>query len=893
MLVVALGLLAGGAAATGSGSSGTVLAPTGAEGLRVAAASGRLAAVLAGLGRFTPTADWSASSRTVALHPGVEAALSSSLSPALARPMSDLARATVQADAVVRSAIDPALRSQVRQLLGDLYSRRLQAVRRGPDGQAEVAPELVRLAGAVDLRAMLAAAGDIAVAVDALRLAAPAAPAGSTPLGSSVAASAACDVVDAAPLVCVSSTSPQTHAGTYWLDVDLGGADRYVSATAAGTCIDDEDPTEAPCVAVSVDLGGDDVYAPGATLHRCQIPTAGGVTMTCGSGSGQGGLGLLIDVSGNDRYETIIGTSPDPACFGGNFTICGVAVSQGSGQFGIGILADLAGDDVYTVVGPRSAGDQPDKSLTVWTQASSTLGVGLLWDDAGNDRYTVSGPATGFYDEDGSLHAWTSYEVQGAATGGPGILLDSSGDDRFLLEARPGEGAESRTASGPMGQGLAAGGNFINGGQGIGFGVSGVPTFGAIIAGRGSSEYVVDMQGRAAAWASGQGFGTAGLIDDAGGDDTYRLQSTVDTTVRDVCDCSDARAAFDPLTFSGFSLGVSEVNGQGAYQARVAERGGNDTYLATPMLRLGALADAGPGGTAVAELAGAGRVFAAVQGAGGDLVDLGGDDVYRLMSEASYAAEAHGGGAIASADPGPTSLFGQGQGGRLADLGGRDEYRIDGRQHATALPFDPSTTTDGSVSALGHGMGSSSSFIDSDAGELDTFYLTSPAVFGVCDGAHGISPGWTGGTFRTLTATGSESCARGDNRATVTSAVARQAPARLIDGSASAAAAKQIGFTWRLVDGTGVPLPGRRVRVAQELRYGYPYYGIGPYAQWGPTWAARELVTDAAGWVSGSLPRAGCTSADGCEALRLRAWYFGDPTGPQAATATVVLPPAS
>lgn len=919
VLVAALSMLAGGVSALGAPASGPILAPSGAEALRTAAASGRLSEVLAGLDRFTPRASWSASSGAVALPPAIETALASALPPALAGPTIDLARATMQADAVVRSAIDPAARPLVRQALADLYTRRLQAVRPGPDGQPQVAPELAQLAGAVDLRSMLDAAGHIATAVDALRRAAPAVPAqwpagsaarattpagandgaatagpGSAPASRSAVeggAAAACDVVDAAPLVCVSGTGVQTHAGTYWLDVDLGGADRYVSATAAGTCVDDEDPTGAPCVAVSVDLGGDDVYAPGATLHRCLIPIAGGVTMTCGSGSGQGGLGLLVDVSGNDRYETVIGTSPDPGCFGGNFTICGVAVSQGSGQFGVGILADLAGDDVYSVVGPRSAGSQPDKSLTIWTQASSTLGVGLIWDDAGNDRYTVSGPATGYFDEEGSLHAWTSYEVQGAATGGPGILLDSGGDDRFLVEARPGDGAEARTSHGALGQGLAAGGNFINGGQGIGFGVSGAPTLGAIIAGRGRSEYVLDMQGRSSAWSSGQGFGSAGLIDDAGGDDTYRLHATVDTTVRDVCACSDAVAGFDPRTFSGFSLGVSEVNGQGAYQARVVERGGDDVYAATPRLHLGAVADAGPGGSAVAEVVGAGRVFAAAQGAGGELVDLVGDDAYRLTSEATYTAEARGGGMAATADPGPSSLFGQGQGGRLTDLGGRDEYRIDVRQHATAIPFDPRTTTDGGISALGQGMGSNSSFVDADAGEPDTFYLSSPGVFGVCDGAHGTAPGWTGGTFRTLTATGSESCARGDNRATVSSAAARLAPARLVDGTASTVGTDQVAFTWRLVDSAGAPLPGQRVRVAAEWRYGYPYYGIGPYTHWSPTAVARELTTDAAGRVSGVLPRLACTTDGGCEGDRLRAWYFGDPTGPQPATAALPFPP--
>ncbi|MBM3314452.1 hypothetical protein FJY71_01225, partial [candidate division WOR-3 bacterium] len=93
--------------------------------------------------------------------------------------------------------------------------------------------------------------------------------------------------------------------------------------------------------ALLIDLGGNDTY----------LNNAGG----CGR---SGGVAVCIDHAGDDGYET-----PDS-----NYV-------QGFGFLGVGVLVDLAGNDAYRA--------------KHFAQGTGILGFGVLWDKAGNDTFSA------------------------------------------------------------------------------------------------------------------------------------------------------------------------------------------------------------------------------------------------------------------------------------------------------------------------------------------------------------------------------------------------------------------------------------------------------------------------------------------------------------------------
>src|SRR5262249_36019320 len=107
-----------------------------------------------------------------------------------------------------------------------------------------------------------------------------------------------------------------------------------------------------------------------------------------------GGLGLVIDVAGNDRYDS------------SNF-------SQACGYFfGAGLKLDLAGDDTHGAARYGHA-------------AGAHYGMGLFIDYAGNDTYTSTGPPY-----NGGC-AWDHSVF---------LCVDAGGDDRYQFERTAGPG---------------------------------------------------------------------------------------------------------------------------------------------------------------------------------------------------------------------------------------------------------------------------------------------------------------------------------------------------------------------------------------------------------------------------------------------------------------------
>jgi len=200
--------------------------------------------------------------------------------------------------------------------------------------------------------------------------------------------------------------------------------------------------------AVIIDLGGDDVYRDleeadyrlrvyydedhadytGVEYHYSRVPAFG---------AGVLGYGMLLDLAGNDTYDSqfigqgcgVFGTGM-LVDRGGDDTYIGIGSVQGSGWFGTGVLADSEGDDHY--------------ELYRYGQGFGfTGGVGLLLDGGGSDEYVANNtdivydsihspvinlnPAQGFgygrRDDYGEGHSWG---------GGVGMLIDGGeGDDTY------------------------------------------------------------------------------------------------------------------------------------------------------------------------------------------------------------------------------------------------------------------------------------------------------------------------------------------------------------------------------------------------------------------------------------------------------------------------------
>lgn len=227
--------------------------------------------------------------------------------------------------------------------------------------------------------------------------------------------------------------------------------------------------------ALLIDLGGDDIYrfAAGATTSAAH------------------GVAVTIDVAGNDEYGYPRRPSPGdvgpegharlPADEGGRAPGAHPASRstvgrQGSGRLGVGLLVDISGDDEY-------------RSLRM-SQGFGQLGVGALWDQSGNDLYhaehSSQGSAAfglGLHLDGGGADRYISYSFsQGFGyVRGVGIAASLGGDDSYLLHPSDVLYPSAQDPSGSnssMGQGAGFGrrttfpssggdGVFMSGGLGV------------------------------------------------------------------------------------------------------------------------------------------------------------------------------------------------------------------------------------------------------------------------------------------------------------------------------------------------------------------------------------------------------------------------------------------
>jgi len=300
----------------------------------------------------------------------------------------------------------------------------------------------------------------------------------------------------------VAGTGPDdwTSNAPHLLSVDLGGDDVYTGPV--GGSVDGRHP-----VSVHVDVAGDDLYTypealsgdatslplPSDAAGRFDRPPdvfGASASDTSRQGAGRAGIGMLFDLSGDDRYRALRASQ--------GYAHHGVGVlfdaqgdddyrledaGQGAAQFGIGLAIDLdghdrrhalsraqglgfvggvgvsvdrAGHDVYRcarapVIHP--APQDPDSSNVSLCQGAGfgwrhddpayamSGGLGWLVDRRGADRYTASvfAQGIGYWQGIGVLHEAAgddafdaAYYAQGSGLHfGAGVLVDDAGDDRY------------------------------------------------------------------------------------------------------------------------------------------------------------------------------------------------------------------------------------------------------------------------------------------------------------------------------------------------------------------------------------------------------------------------------------------------------------------------------
>lgn len=187
---------------------------------------------------------------------------------------------------------------------------------------------------------------------------------------------------------------------------------------------------------------------------------------------------LIIDFSGNDRYEKEVSRVVNGISliidFEGNDEYQHTRpYAQGSAFMGVGILLDMSGNDTYIA-----------KS---YAQGFSLFGVGLLIDSQGNDRYFANhlSQAVAFWgigaliDKNGQDNYQLNLLGQGlGGVKGFASLLDFQGDDKYFAT---GEAESSYRVSGVF-EGTA---------QGVGIGFRGYASggIGLLLDGQGQDEF--------------------------------------------------------------------------------------------------------------------------------------------------------------------------------------------------------------------------------------------------------------------------------------------------------------------------------------------------------------------------------------------------------------------
>ncbi len=295
--------------------------------------------------------------------------------------------------------------------------------------------------------------------------------------------------------VIISSYEDDVHSEDAVLLIDLGGNDTYTN-NAGGTN---------GGVAICIDHSGNDTYD---AKDRRYV-----------QGCGLFGVGMLVDLAGDDHYTAKhfaqgagiagVGVLYDAQ---GNDTYSGHGFTQGAAMFGLGMLMDNAGDDSYDCA-------------TLSQGGATCMGLGILSDLAGNDKYKL-GTDTGKnafdglpgYGQGGALSFRPSpWRGKFTPYGGVGFLIDGNGNDEYVTTGWCDQGGSYIMSLGALYDG---GGNDhykANTGQG-----SGIHITNAILIDKNGDDH---YEGAFRCGGSG-GDRSPGILIDYAGNDTYQSNSS-------------------------------------------------------------------------------------------------------------------------------------------------------------------------------------------------------------------------------------------------------------------------------------------------------------------------------------------------------------------------------
>ena len=226
------------------------------------------------------------------------------------------------------------------------------------------------------------------------------------------------------------------------------GEKRLVLESAVGEIVlcGNGDDAHTEDAAVIIDLGGNDIYRNHAGVSGWKRPIsividyAGDDVYTTSGQAAQGagvlGLGVLLDLGGDDTYRAARGC-------------------QGFGAMGVGILFDNSGDDHYAAndcaqgvgligIGMLLEGEGRDSyDIQIGGQALGLPGgVGLIIEKSGNDYYTAGGKYPDHRDPTRSCctlaqgfgYGTRPWDMPVGASGGIGVLLDRAGNDVYVAD---------------------------------------------------------------------------------------------------------------------------------------------------------------------------------------------------------------------------------------------------------------------------------------------------------------------------------------------------------------------------------------------------------------------------------------------------------------------------
>lgn len=634
---------------------------------------------------------------SVRADPSISAALFDGVPARIAGPVGSLLEEIASATEVARGALreDP---SEVERLLDEAreLTRASAARLPGRDGdfldrsatarhRARLEQIRARLEAALDQPSLYAATAALARAVDEALpvLRARAAPA-------RTGAAEPCDIAERFPELCVSSEAAHEYTKDYALLIDLGGDDTYVNHAGAGDAtIGSSYALDLLPVSMVLDLSGDDVY--GEPKDR-SISDYYGVQ---GSGS-RGGIGMLVDVEGDDRYEA---------------TIHG----QGMAFLGVGVLSDGAGTDRYEVVNRAPGAYLEESTGRYFTnvgaargQAHASAGMSLLLDRGfGDDTYVLDGQPVPF-EVDGHVYPGGVYvEGQGVAFAGVAVFSDGGGSDAMTVRGASDPELVSDRDRRTVQPGFANASGMayaVLGGQAV------------HLTGEGHTARTLDADVRFGylAWTTGMAsanLGSYAALEDEAGNDTYAATAARRTIRKLTIDEENATqdhvvvatTAGGEIQTWTFAQGDAELQSV----ALLHDGEGDDTYSVTTLAHAEAEArnelptlPADPDTPSAVASASAG--VAAISGQGyaqedsaGYLLDDGGNDAYaaRTISRAlARASSSHPDALnVAEAFSGETQNIAQGssvyQGyAELRDRGGRDAYVLESVSEATADP---------------------------------------------------------------------------------------------------------------------------------------------------------------------------------------------------------------